>query len=293
MDERPNGTTTYGPSTVKRARRTRAEMNVLDEAIVRAVELEAPTTLRSVFYRVVSAGAISKTEDSYRAVGRRLKELRRTGRVSYSDITDGTRWITAPTTFDSIDDALHTTAVLYRRRLWTESTFNLQLFTEKDAISGVVLPVTEEWDVPLGVLRGYVSESFAWTVAQSMRLHKVNVVAQLGDHDPSGLGAWTNFASKVREFTRTAIHIDFVRLAVTEAQIADMALPTRPTKGSDPRARNFTGGSVEVDAIPPTVLREIVTGWITEYVDADALEITKTVEAEERRVLLNMVGRAS
>jgi hypothetical protein len=32
----------------------------------------------------------------------------------------------------------------------------------------VILPVTSEWDVPLGVLRGYASESFALRVAESV-----------------------------------------------------------------------------------------------------------------------------
>ena len=78
-----------------------------------AVAQEAPVTLRGVFYRVVSAGAIDKTELAYRAVGRRLVELRRAGRIPYSEITDGTRWITQPTTYDSIVDALETTARTY------------------------------------------------------------------------------------------------------------------------------------------------------------------------------------
>lgn len=278
----------YGPSTT-RTRRTRTEIGDLDEAIITAVSLEAPVTLRGVYYRCVSAGAIDKTENAYRTVGRRLVDLRRQGRVRYRDITDGTRWITAPTTYDSIEDALSETARLYRRRLWSYSQYNLQLYTEKDAISGVILPATSMWDVPLGVLRGYVSESFAWTVAQSLSSEKWNIVAQLGDHDPSGVGAWSNFCEKVQAFAPNS-YIEFTRLAVTPAQVVDMALPTRPTKTSDPRARGWVGGSVEVDAIPARTLREIVNRWISAYVDSAELGIIEAAEVSEREILTNLAA---
>ena len=147
----------YGSSTVNRRRRNRAEVQALDDAIVSAIEQDAPVTLRGVFYRAMSAGAIPKTELGYRAVGRRLIELRRRGRVSYGDITDGTRWITKPKTFGGWEEAIEDAARSYRRALWRSSPYSLQLFTEKDAISGVIVPVTERWDVPLGVLRGYSS----------------------------------------------------------------------------------------------------------------------------------------
>lgn len=265
-------------------------MGALDDAIVAAVEVEAPATLRGIFYRCVSAGAVDKTELGYKAVGRRLVALRRSGRVSYAHVTDGTRWITQPRCFDSVEEALTSTARLYRRRLWTDSEGNLQLYTEKDAISGVILPVTDRWDVPLGVLRGYVSESFAWSVSQSLHPTKCNVIAQLGDHDPSGLGAWHDFTRKVRGFAPHA-WLTFERLAVTPEQIDTLRLPTRPTKRSDSRAKNFEGESVEVDAIAPGELRNIVEEWIVRHVDVDALLITKEAERSERDVLTMIAAR--
>lgn len=277
----------YGASTI-RTRRTNGELDDLDDAIVAAVQQEAPVTLRGVYYRCVSAGAIDKTENAYRTVGRRLVDLRRAGRVSYADITDGTRWITKPTTFDSIEEALTSTAQLYRRRLWSSSQFALQLFTEKDAISGVILPATDLWDVPLGVLRGYVSESFAWTVARSLSLHKINVIAQLGDHDPSGVGAWENFTEKVTGF-RPDCDIRFERLAVRPEQIVEMNLPTRPTKNSDPRTRGWVGGeSVEVDAIPAPTIRNLVHNWVVGHVDEEHLRAVEAAEDSERGVLTTL-----
>lgn len=272
----------YGASTVGRRRRTGEELATLDEAIIEAVEVEAPVTLRGVFYRCVSAGAIEKTELGYRAVGRQLIALRRAGRVSYRDITDGTRWIVKPDSYDSVEAALTETARLYRRNLWSRSPFRIAVFTEKDAITGVIMPVTEEWDVPLGVLRGYCSESFAWRVAAGLNRQRHNLLVQLGDHDPSGVGAWDDFQKKVSGFA-PAVSVEFHRLAVTEEQIAIHALPTRPTKTSDPRSKGWEGGeSVEVDAIAAPELRRILGAFIAQHVDHHQLEVLRTVEAEER-----------
>jgi len=74
---------TYGASTVKRVRRTNAEIAELDAAIIAVVEQDWPVSLRGVYYRAVSAGAVEKTENGYPTVGRRLLELRRGGRIPY------------------------------------------------------------------------------------------------------------------------------------------------------------------------------------------------------------------
>jgi hypothetical protein len=49
----------------------------------------------------------------------------------------------------------------------------------------------------------------------------------------------------------------------------------------DGRAKNFTGESVEVDAIPTSTLRPIVEDAITSWIDPERLRITQTVEAQE------------
>lgn len=275
-----------------RKRSTKAEIAELQDAIVAAVEADAPVTLRGVYYRCVSAGAVAKTENGYKQIGRELLKLRRQGRVSYDDITDGTRWITKPTTYDSLDDFLDDAGRSYRRALWTHADTLVQIFTEKDAISGVVEPVTARWDVPLGVLRGYVSETFAWQVGRSLDPRYRHVIAQLGDHDPSGVGAWHDFANKVLAFT-TAADVEFIRLAVTPEQIVLMDLPTRPTKQSDTRARNWEGGSVEVDAIPAATLRQLLNNFISGHVDSHQLDVLLAAEDDERQILQRLDWRSA
>jgi hypothetical protein len=284
-------TAVYGASTVKRVRRTKVELAELDELIIEVVEQDYPVSLRGVYYRCVSAGGVDKTEHAYRAVGRRLLELRRHGDIPYDRISDGTRWVVRPRSYDDLEDALTETAYLYRRNLWRSQDVEVHVFTEKDAITGVIEQMTREWNVPLGVLRGYCSETFAHSMAQSIEASgKPTYVYQLGDHDPSGVGAWQDFQRKVSGFIPDA-DVIFERLAVTPYQIATFELPTRPTKATDTRARNFDGGSVEVDAIPAPTLRQFVYEAITQHIDPLALAQIERVEESERSLLFELAAR--
>ncbi|MBA3342896.1 MAG: hypothetical protein H0T48_13810 [Gemmatimonadaceae bacterium] len=89
--------------------------------------------------------------------------------------------------------------------------------------------------------------------------------------------------------------IHFERVAVNPDQIAEWDLPTRPTKSSDSRSRNFVGESVEVDAVPSTQLRGLVESVIERHVDAGILDRTNIAEAaelESLRALVATVPRA-
>lgn len=62
------------------------------------------------------------------------------------------------------------------------------MFVEKDAMAGVLRPVTHEFDVHLNVIRGNCSETFIWSIAEAWEeIEKPIVVYYLGDHDPNGL----------------------------------------------------------------------------------------------------------
>jgi hypothetical protein len=283
-------TESYGPSTVKRRRRSNTELEAVDEAIFEAVRDEHPVTLRGVFYRVVSVGAVDKSEAGYRLVGRQLLKLRRAKVIPYAWITDGTRLIRKPPSWSDIDEMLDDAAASYRRALWHGQDVEVLVLSEKDAISGVIYPITASWDVELGIVRGYSSETFAYSVAESIAAtEKTTFVYQLGDHDPSGVDAWRSFEEKVRGFVPDADAV-FERLAVTPEQIHTLNLPTRPTKSTDTRSRGFTGESVEVDAIPAPVLRQIVEDAITQHINPSALDLTYRVEQQERNLLTAIVA---
>ena len=115
-----------------------------------------------------------------------------------------------------------------------------------------------------------------------------------GDLDPSGMDISRHTEAQVREFLADYIdpvQLHFRRVAVTRQQVIDMDLPTRPTKKSDTRSKAFQGESVEVDAIRPDLLREMVEGCISPHIDQVALQRLETVEAAERETLGTIIDR--
>jgi hypothetical protein len=84
--------------------------------------------------------------------------------------------------------------------------------------------------------------------------------------------------------------IHFERIAVTTEQITAWNLPTRPTKTSDTRARNFGAVSVELDAIEPDMLRGLVEVSIQEHLPVDQFRILQAAEQSERDLITRLVG---
>ena len=242
-------------------------------------------TVRQVFYQMVSLGAIDKTEREYKnAVDRLLNEMRRAKELPFGWITDSTRWMRKPATFSSLKLALKRTSEVYRRSLWDNQDAYVEIWLEKDALSGVLYGVTEEWDVPLMVTRGYSSLSFLHGAAEVIaKVDRPVFLYYFGDHDPSGEDIPRKTEADLREFAPGA-DITFERVAVTPEQISQMGLPTRPTKKTDSRSKGFKGESVEVDAIPPAVLRQLAQECITRHIDQQQLHATKIAEASEKEI---------
>lgn len=280
----------------KRRRRTRDQLAELDQAVYDAAASEHPATLRSVYYRVVSAGAVEKTEKAYTAVQRRLLEMRRDGRIPYPWIVDGARTKHYGGGRSNARDAVRSLARYYTRSLWQDQPRRVLLVSEKDALTTVLGQVVDRWQVDLYVVRGYCSESFAHDVAEDVadaaKLGQAVDVLGVGDHDPSGVDAWRDFEVKVRGFAPDAV-TTFTRVAVTPEQITRLGLLTRPTKKSDSRAAAFKGESVEVDAIAPTELRRLVDVAISERVDAGALARHYEIERAEQAWLRQVADGAS
>ncbi len=117
---------------------------------------------------------------------------------------------------------------------------------------------------------------------------KRTYIYQFGDHDPSGVLIPQTIARRLDEMCRTFDCLPPIvqRAALTEEQIADFALPTRPTKrNGNAHARSFEGDSVELDALPPRVLRALVTAVIERHVSPAATAILRAAEESEREIL--------
>ena len=90
-------------------------------------------------------------------------------------------------------------------------------------------------------------------------------------------------------FTSRRARIRYTQaLALTEEQIDEWHLPTRPTKRSDSRARSF-GASVELDAIDPRRLRSLVERAIRKHMPKKRYDELMAQEERERQQIMKLV----
>lgn len=275
----------YGASPIKRRRGSRAEVELRRRNLRQIVARMQPMTVRQVFYQGTVYGLVEKEETGYRRVQNDLVLLRRAGLLPFDAIADNTRWQRKPLTFRSPQEAAEHVAKHYRKSLWSRANVYVEIWLEKDALAGVVYPITAKYDVPLMVSRGYASLSFLHGAAEFIA--KVGVPAyvyHLGDFDPSGVNAGEKIEQELRRYAPKA-EIHFERIAVTPQQIKAWRLPTRPTKKTDSRAKNFGEHSVELDAIEPNRLRELVEEAILLHLPQNELKVLKVAEESEREVL--------
>ncbi|MBX3598582.1 MAG: hypothetical protein KF874_13510 [Rhizobiaceae bacterium] len=244
-------------------------------------------TVRHLFYLMVAAGLIEKTEAEYNNVVIRLAlQLRRTGEIPYGKIVDGTRLYRTPRLYGSVQEALTETARLYRRDYWRNSENLLEVWCEKEAISGFLFEVTRDLGVPLMVTRGFSSESVVQAVAEETKADgRPLTILFVNDLDPSGDLMPIDVIRRIRFYAPLA-QIDLHRVAITSEQVDYFRLPTRPTKREgNSHARQFVGDSVEVDAMPPDILKSLLRTAIERHMDPAQLQVIRAAETSERKLL--------
>ena len=291
----------YRACPIKRPRRTRDDIAAIKDAIKEVLADDHPQTVRQVFYRLVTRQIIEKTEKEYQqTVIRLLTEMRLSCDVPFQWIIDSSRITHETQTFDSIADAVTDTARFYRRSALRESDCYVEIWVEKEALAGIIYDAASYYDVPVIVSKGMPSltqlhDSFQ-NVYRAADAGKDCFIYQFGDHDPTGALIPEVIESRMRWFCeRSDCTMPTVeRYALTLEQIEQYRLPTRPTKrDGNSHAINFDGESVELDALPSQVLRELVIDCIELHISSDAVDVLRAAEESERALLTRWAKRAS
>jgi len=114
--------------------------------------------------------------------------------------------------------------------------------------------------------------------------NRQSVLIYAGDFDPSGTDIDRDFLERTGGFDKS------VRVALNQEQIAEYDLPPMVGKSTDSRANRFVEkyGSliqVEVDALPPDVLRDLYRTAIDQFWNEEAYRTVREVEDREREEL--------
>lgn len=281
----------------KRHRGTIEEMEIRARFLIDYASKHSPVTVRQLFYAATVAGlpGIQKDDNGYNAVQQQVLKLRRTGRMPYAHIADLTRFMRKPRTHGGIAEAMEETAMLYRRALWRDLPWHVEVWVEKDALAGSLIPVTSKFDVPLMVCRGFTSETFAHeAVVQWASIGKDVHVYHLGDFDRSGQDAAGDLQKKLAGFAaERGLRVFFERLGVTLEQIQEMNLPTREPKRKTAADQRWPYDfACELDAIPPDELRSMLWRRLEDYIPEEQMNVLKVAEDSERGLLYAFADRA-
>ncbi|MCB0074630.1 MAG: hypothetical protein KDE20_24360, partial [Caldilineaceae bacterium] len=154
----------------QRTRRTKADIRRIEDAIYATLEADNPQTCRGLFYQLVSRGVIPKSEAAYKGqVVRLATRMRLERRLPFHWIADNTRWRYGGTAYHNLEDWFDASERAYRLDLWANQPEYVEIWLEKDALTGVLLKVTDPLHVPLMVCRGYPSLTYLANAAAHLR----------------------------------------------------------------------------------------------------------------------------
>jgi hypothetical protein len=286
----------YVAGHIKRHRATREQMQDRYDAVYDIVRANHPTGIRFTYYTATTRGIVSKDDSGYNKIQRAVLHLRRTGILPWDWIVDTNRWMRKPETWGSVEEMLDDAAASYRRALWRDSPVAVEVWCESESVAGVLYPVTAQWDVPLYPIKGQTSDTFAYGAAQSYRGDPRGlVIYYIGDHDPHGYEIESNLRAKLVKHSGRS-DIAWSRLACTADDVEQLELHGSPPKKSDyidamtGNRVPWRGTSVEVEALEPPWLRNVLADAITAHIDPEALRLTRIAEQSERDILQRMIA---
>jgi len=286
---------TYGAGTIKRSRRTKAQVEQLDRQILEVLRVDRPQSVRHVFYRMTDPRLpepVEKSDRGYRHVQRRCVQLRRSGRLPYWWITDATRRGYFTPVYRSASDFLRSVSGHYRADLWQQSDHYVEVWVESRSLAGVVEDDCKDLAVSLYPTGGYSSITLAYEAARHINYdadgRQVNIV-YLGDYDPDGVLIDVTLECELREHLELHIDLNFERIAVNKEQIQEYDLPSKPRKAHDRRSLHIQE-TVEAEAMPAGILRNLLREHVEDFLPDDALRVAKVAEQSEREHIERMAA---
>ncbi len=258
-----------------------------------------PATVRAVCYRLFSEGLIPSMEKSQtNKVSGLLARAREEGTIPWEWIVDNTRTPRLPNVFASprsfakaAQDSLHLDP-------WESQQVRVQVWSEKDTVSGTLQPVLNRFSVRFRVNRGFTSATAINDIVNEIYAEpdpRPLVALYVGDYDPSGL--YMSEKDLPRCISEYGFHDELGpvegfftlrRVALVEADLKDLEDLSFPVsdKASDPRyswyrKKTRRSRAWELDAMSPVALRERVAEAIAEYIEPEAWD---RVLAGERAV---------
>ena len=271
------------------------------QAILAEYAAYLPMTNRQIFYRLVGTRGYPKTEQAYARLCEYLNRARRAGMIDFSAIRDDGTQSEGGTGYSGVEHWMRSIryyAEGYSHNLTEGQRYHRELWVEAGGMVPQAAAVAGDYDVITYSAGGFNGLTDKHETAERLaRQRKPCIVFHVGDLDPSGLAIVDALAEDVtlmargiaRRRGRDAL-VQFIRVAVTEDQVAEHGLPTAPQKGSDNRGE-WMDETVQCEALPPDVLAATIRAAIEEYTDLDLVAAMREQGDRERARILDRFDR--
>lgn len=252
-------------------------------------------TLRQLYYQLVSRDIIPNQTREYNILSKIVTKGRMCGVIDWDSIEDRVRVPQIPYFVSGVENAINDTIKQYRLNRQEDQDNYIEVWVEKDALSGILSRVTRRFHIRLMVNRGYSSTSAMYGAFCRFRNAMDNEgqdvkVLYLGDHDPSGLDMVNDIVSRLNDFgIENYGDLQLNHIALTYNQIEQYNPPPNPIKFTDPRAgwysSQFGETSWELDALTPQILTNLLEDEINDRIDIDIYNDVLESEKEDIREL--------
>jgi hypothetical protein len=171
----------------------------------------------------------------------------------------------------------------YRRDVWAAQPGYVEVWLEKDALSGFFQAVLEPYGVTLNVGRGYDGWDSIHRATLRYRSRNHVTVLYFGDFDPSGEDLVRSLRQRLAELD---CRPNIFKCALKIEDVKRFNLPPDITKATDTRSaafvQEFGDLAVELDAGPVDILMERLRSEVEARMNLDALAAVRQLERQER-----------
>lgn len=258
-------------------------------------------TVRQVYYQFVARGWAPSGDRTYSQVQADLNDGRMAGLIPWTAVEDRGRGLRGLRTQLSPAHAIRAARDEYLLDLWADQPWRPEFWVEKQALEGVVGDICSARDmrVDFYATKGYDSQSQQWRAGQRLadyvRRGQRPIIFHLGDHDPSGIDMSRDIAERLELFAGVPVIVQ--RIALTRPQIEQYEPPQFDVKVRDSRAEAYVAehghSAWELDALEPSVLRELIRSSVFRIRDEDAWSASLAEEVGDFRVLDEIVENLS
>lgn len=252
--------------------------------IIKVIEsYDTKLTVRQIYYQLVTKHFIENVRSQYQRVSKILVKARHDGDVDWDAIEDRTRQSeggddsekTPEGHFESAVDYLKNCWKYFRLPMWKNQPRYIEIWFEKQALQGIFSEETSKFNVTQLACRGYSSHTMGRELQiriedvtnERPEIKEIHII-YFGDLDPSGLDIYRFIQDMCSRFGLT---IKFERVAITKEQVRKYNIPPMFAKKTDSRYDKFVAEHgtdvVELDALNPTVLQELIKESIEKHFD--------------------------